>query len=364
MREKRHTVEDALLEEESKFLALLELSADAVVIADLTGVILQANRRAAAVFGHESPETLVGNAGLELVAPESRALAAENMRLAREENAHPQVTYTLQRRDGTTFAGEISSANITDQNGRPAMFIVAFRDMTESRKAEGAVAQYQVWLRRMAADLVLAEERERRRIASELHDRVGQSLALCRLRMSSLLDAPREDATPLEEIAELLDFTIQDVRTLTVELSPPVLYELSFVDAVSWLGDRTRERAGLEVQVTDDGRNKPLAEDVGIFLFKAIQELLANVTKHAGASRVEVTLSRTNGLISAAVEDDGVGFDSDEQEARLEASGGFGLFSIRERLTPLGGSVEVHSTPGQGTRVTITAPLNERENRK
>lgn len=364
MRDKRQTVEDALLELEGKFHALLELSADAVVITDLEARILQANSRAAAIFGRERPEELAGLPGLELVAPESRASGEEDIRLALEGHPPSDVPYTLLRQDGTTFEGQVSAATITDPQGQPTRFIIAFRDMTESRKAEEAVAQYQVWLRRMAADLLLAEERERRRIASELHDRVGQSLALCRLRMSSLLDGPEEDATPLEEIADLLDFTIQDVRTLTVELSPPVLYELSFLDAVAWLGDRARERADVEVQVSDDGQDKPLAEDVGIFLFKAIQELLANVTKHAGAARVEVTLSRDDGLIVAAVEDDGVGFDPDQQEAQLEASGGFGLFNIRERLTPLGGSVDVRSRPGHGTRVTITAPLNEMEDRQ
>jgi len=168
----------------------------------------------------------------------------------------------------------------------------------------------------------------------------------------------------LGEIADLLDFTIQDVRSLTVELSPPVLYELSFVDAVSWLGDRTRERAGIKVRVVDDGRPKPLSEDVGVFLFKATKELLVNVTKHAGAENILVSLTRANGTITVEVQDDGEGFDAREQEAHLKLSAGFGLFSIRERLTPLGGSIMVDSEPGRGTRVTLTAPLDQREKRQ
>ena len=365
MEKKLTSAEGALRDVEQKFQALLDISTDAVVITDVEGSILHANFRAAAVFGHDSPDDLVGMPGLELLAPGHQEHGREGILQALQNNGRADVLHTLVRGDGTRFEGRVNAATVSCHRGSPAWFVVTIQDMTKTQKAEQAVVQYQVWLRRMAADLVLAEERERRRIASELHDRVGQNLALCRMKLSALEDSPPAEGTarPMAEIADLLDHTLQDVRTLTVELSPPILYELSFEDAVSWLGDRTRERAQIEVKVEDDGQPKPLSEDVGIFLFKAIQELLINVTKHAGASTIKVSLKRKGQLILVEVEDDGAGFDVKGQDTRLEASSGFGLFSIRERLTPLGGSIHVSSHLGQGTRVTLTAPVDERQDR-
>ena len=349
-------------EQGAQFSALMETTTEAVVVTDLQGCIRQANTVAAATFGREELE-LVGMDGLELVAPEARDDARERLRLAAQGTLPANEQHTLLRKDGSRFEGIVNAAMVTDPDGGPLGLVVVFRDISKRQEAEQHVAQYQVLLRRLASDLVLAEERERRRIASELHERVGQNLALCRLRMSAMLESPpgEEAAGPLHEIADLLDFIIQDVRTLTVELSPPVLYELSFLDAVSWLGDRARERSGLAVEVVDDGQPKPLSEDVGVFLFKAIQELLVNVTKHADASSAKVSLARAADIIQVAVEDDGAGFDVQEQDSRLQASAGFGLFSIRERLNPLGGSIDVVSSPGRGTRVTLTAPLDVRE---
>ncbi|MDY6917007.1 MAG: sensor histidine kinase, partial [Chloroflexota bacterium] len=160
--------------------------------------------------------------------------------------------------------------------------------------------------------------------------------------------------TQLDEIAGLLDRAVQDTRSLTFDLSPPILYELGLGPALEWLVERVQEEHGIRAVFEDDGKHKPLGDDARAFLFRAVRELLMNVARHAHARTVTVAVSRSNDSIRVEVTDDGVGFHVSEREWKTR---GFGLFSIRERMTDLGGDVDVQSEPEKGTRVTLTVPL-------
>jgi len=153
---------------------------------------------------------------------------------------------------------------------------------------------------------------------------------------------------------------IKSTRSLTFELSPPVLYELGFEAAMKWLVRQTRERHGLSTKFIDDGQPKPLDNDVCVLLFQAVRELLVNVAKHAQAHNVEVSTRRVGNEIQVRVEDDGVGFDISRTSTQGYTRNEFGLFSIRERLSHIGGYLNVESEPGQGARVTLVAPINHK----
>jgi signal transduction histidine kinase len=159
----------------------------------------------------------------------------------------------------------------------------------------------------------------------------------------------------LDEIQGLLDRTIQDTRNLTFKISSPILYELGLESAVEWLTEMFQEQHSIQANFIDDGKPKQLDNDVRIVLFRTVRELLFNIVKHADAKNVTVTTRRDGKNIRIHVADDGVGFDS----SNIEKRSGFGLFSIRERLDFLGGNLEIESKPGQGTRVTLAAPLSE-----
>jgi signal transduction histidine kinase len=212
----------------------------------------------------------------------------------------------------------------------------------------------------------LAEERERRRIAAELHDRIGQTLAISKLNIGTLKElVPDPDlAKRLEEINSLIDQAIRDTRSLTMELSPPILYELGFEAAVEWLSEQTQSRHDIHVQFASDKQEKPLSQDVQVLLFKIVQELFHNIIKHAGARTAKVSLSKAGEKIKIVVEDDGVGFQTDESGSWSGQANGFGLFSIRERLDHLGGRFEIESRPGHGTRVIVSAPLQQASNKE
>lgn len=227
-------------------------------------------------------------------------------------------------------------------------------------------------LRETAAELMIAEERERRRIATVLHDSVVQMLALAKLK----IDAARRPATGengaargngsshapapdprLGEAYDLVDQAITQARTLTADISPPVLYELGLGPAVQWLGDRLQNDHGLAFELQWDRQRLPLSEETRIVLFQAVRELIANVVKHAEAStcRVRIGQDEAAGTVAIVVEDDGRGYRPPESPDY--SKGGFGLFNIRQRLARLGGSVSIEGGAAGGTVVTVTAPL-------
>ena len=169
----------------------------------------------------------------------------------------------------------------------------------------------------------------------------------------------------IQEILRLLTQTINSTRSLTFEISPPVLYELGLGAALEWLGERLGESHGIPVAVTADEAINALPDDTRVVLFQAVRELLVNAIKHADARWVTVTAGLREGEAAVVVSDDGRGFDVGRvREAGVDGMT-FGLFSIRERLTYLGGCMLVESRPGEGTSVTLTTPMgrSEREGR-
>ncbi len=222
------------------------------------------------------------------------------------------------------------------------------------------IREYQDQLRTLTMQLSSIEERERRRIAVELHDQIGQSLAVIKIRLGALAmqtETP-EIALELNAIRELTEDAIRFTRSLMTELSPPALYELSCAAAIEWLADQVREKYGLAIGLSDDGRSKNLGDDTRAAVFKSVRELLMNVVKHAHARDVQISMNRDGMWMRVEVRDDGVGFDP-ENRAALAGNGGFGLLSIRERMGHVGGSFRIDSTPGQGTRAVLIAPLLE-----
>ncbi len=222
------------------------------------------------------------------------------------------------------------------------------------------IRSYQLQLRRLASELSLAEARERREIASDLHDHIGQALAHVTQKVATLqgnaVFSGMEEY--FSEILTILQQTIRYTRALTVEISPPVLYELGLPAAIDWLAERASKRHNLKIASAQSGTPQTVSEDIRVFVFKSLQELITNVAKHAGTDRVEIMTNWLPERIEIIVRDGGRGFDTSTLEIGQSENSCFGLFSIRERLSYIGGTMEIQSAPGQGTRVTITSPYS------
>jgi signal transduction histidine kinase len=213
-------------------------------------------------------------------------------------------------------------------------------------------------LRALASELALTEQRERRRLAQILHDHLQQILVAAKLKVGLLRKRIEieDQRDRLQRVDELLDESIGVSRSLTVELSPPVLYDAGFTAALEWLARHMHEKHGFSVRVEAETDFEPATEDLRVFLFDAVRELLFNVVKHGGTSEAVLRLCfASDGDLQVIVEDQGVGMVPRDDESDIHESG-FGLFSIRERLELLGGRMEIDSSVNTGTRIVLTIP--------
>lgn len=233
-------------------------------------------------------------------------------------------------------------------------------EIEEHRRARREIELHQHRLRRLASELSLAEARERRAIAADLHDHLGQALAFVKIRLGEFAG----DAVfcgfeqSLQELETLIDQAIRYTRTLTCELSPPVLHELGLGPALEWLGEQTQARhpVRVDVRVARDARTP--GTDLAVMLFQCARELVANSMRHGRPRRVRIDLRREGAGLRLEVADDGAGCDPVRlvEAVPADGPGGFGLFSVRERLRHLGGSLDAVSAPGRGATVILRVP--------
>ncbi len=237
---------------------------------------------------------------------------------------------------------------------------ITITDITQSKQTEQQLRAYQERLSALSAQISHIEESERRQIAADIHDHIGQSLALSKMKLSSIRGQAASNglAEAVDEIRGLIDESIRYTRTLTFELSLPILYELGLEAALEWLAENLNEKYGLTVSLMVHHPLDGLGVEPRFLLFKSVRELLMNVIKHARVPNAEVQLGRCGGSVFISVEDSGAGFYPAESQNPAMASG-FGLFMVRERLKHAGGGMQIESGPGKGTGIVITLPVED-----
>ncbi|MBZ5496230.1 MAG: response regulator [Acidobacteriia bacterium] len=280
----------------------------------------------------------------ELVRQRTEEIEARNARLAAEIAERKQAEEALRDRENQLRAlNETLEHRVTERTAE-------VQDQAEK-------------LRALAADLSRVEQQERKRLAKVLHDHIQQLLVAAQMHLGALkLEAtPGGRGAPLTQAIEsILAEAIEASRSLAVELSPPVLHEVGLIAGLEWLADHVREQSHFRVEVESDNGTEPAEEEVRLLLFECVRELLLNAIKHSGQSQAAVTVEHTpDKRIKITVADAGKGFDPSLLKARSKKTPTFGLFSIQQRLTHLGGSVQIETAPGHGVRVTLLAPLGK-----
>ncbi|MHB9029102.1 MAG: PAS domain-containing sensor histidine kinase, partial [Candidatus Latescibacterota bacterium] len=318
------------------------------------GMILYSNFRFAEMV--RTPlEQVIGASFLSFVSPEGFPFSRDLFEKGKVEGSRGEVR--LKTGDNASSSAVLSFRPFNLEGVTGVCLVVT--DITAQNAAEQNLLSMRDRLRSLAAEMSLSEERERRRIASFLHDRIGPTLSLSQFRLEALQDtinAPDYNQE-FNEIRGNISRAIDETRSLTGQLYPQVLYGLGLSAAVDWLGEQIEREYGVKVAVLAGNSYRSLSTDLRGFLYHSARELVYNAVKHAGASAITITIGRDNGMIHITVEDNGKGFDASKIESSMDFSGGFGLFSIRERLSILGGKMEISSEIGKGSRFILTVPV-------
>lgn len=331
--------------------SVFELAPVAIWIAQEDRIVF-ANRAADRLFGSDRP--IVGQLLYDLLQPTSHAQV--RLQVARALAGDPEVALVhgnIARHDGSDREVEIALAALPDHGGTTVQLVVS--DVTQRRREAAELRHSRESLRRLSTSVVEAREEERRRIARELHDELGQRLTALKMDLSSL-QQPGGRASRKERVdgmLAMLDDTLASVRRISSDLRPMMLDDLGLNAAIEWLARDASRRMGVEVTVQLAENDAPVDDRVATAVFRMVQEALTNVARHARATDAKIALRRRDGELELTVEDNGVGLP----QRALQREGSFGLMGMRERASMLGGRLELDNPPGRGARLRVWLPL-------
>jgi len=369
----RMRAEEALRKSRQMMMSVLDNFPGVVFWKDRNSTYLGCNRNFSQAAGLAEAAQIAGRNDNELPwKNDAEHYLADDRQVIESGVPKMNIVEPLLHADGRVAWFETCKVPLYDSDDTVIGVLGTSNDITERKLAEEAlkkahdelesrVRERTEQLSSLAAELSLVEERERRRIATELHDQVGQNLIMSKIRLGSLSpEQPAEQfAAVLGEIREQITRSIEGIRTLTFQLSPPLLYEVGFEAAVEWLAEEFEGQHGLQVVFQDDGKRKPLDQEEGVALYQMIRELLVNIVKHAKAKKVRIVVEKMADAVRIIVADDGSGIDGLQDPQLGKRNSGFGLFNIRQRIEYLGGELAIESKINGGSRVTLLFPLRK-----
>jgi PAS domain S-box-containing protein len=355
----RQKSEDALRRSERMVTAILNASTEPILLIDSGHRVLAANVAILRRLGVTATE-FIGRHVTDFFPPHLATSRERHLQNVLDTGMPERFE---DERDGRVLDNHVYP--VLDEGGRTVALAVFSNDITDRKRAEEAmrrtqdelerrVAERTAQLRALAAELTRVESEERRRLAEILHEDLQQMLTGARYRLDAIGTSAtaEEHRRAARDVSEILVRATDIASSLTTDLRPPVLYEEGVEAALSWLATDMKHRFGLEVEVDVEPGAEPASDDLRIFLFNTVRELLFNVTKHSGVHSALVRLRPLgDDMIEVEVADEGAGFTADGNSAR-----GFGLFGIRERAGFFGGEMKIESAPGKGTRVTLVLP--------
>ena len=266
------------------------------------------------------------------------------------------------RQLATSASIALKNAELYDQSERAHKALQELNETLEQRVDErtGLIRRQANRLRALANQLSKAEQRERKRLARVLHDHVQQLIVVAQMHMGFVDDnVSGEIKEHARVVKDMLADMLETTRSLSVDLSPPVLQEAGLGSALEWLSSRMQEQSDFNVKVHADSDAEPASDEIRVLLFECARELLFNAMKHAGTDQADVTLTRQAEQIKLIVSDKGEGFEPDLLSKRLTLDASLGLFSIQQRMSQIGGHMEIDTAPDQGTRIVLNTPAGE-----
>lgn len=349
---------------ERRLQVLFDTMDEGVVLITPRGTVLQANAVAERIVGLN--RTLMERHSY--FGPKWKVLRTDGTpmplserpatRAMKEKRLIKDVVMGFEQRDGSICWVNVSATPLVNTKDRVDGIVITFDDITVRKLAEQKLAEQQEQLQTLTADLVVAEETERRRIAAGLHDEINQMIVAARMKLRELASCGdgADTSSITREIDDTLHTVLQTSRSLVFDLVSPVLQKMGLSAAVADLCERMEKQHGISFVFEEHGRGQRLSNEAEILVFHSVRELLRNVVRHAEAYAVNVAIHKRKNEVRVVVDDDGKGFDDLAPGTALTPQGGFGLFAVGERLKHLRGTVCIERSIPKGSRVTMVVP--------
>ncbi|MCI0390918.1 MAG: PAS domain S-box protein [Acidobacteria bacterium] len=353
----RRRAEEALRASEERYRRFFERNLAGVFRSTLDGTILDCNESFARILGYASREEALAHRATDFYfQPADREAALGRLK---EQKILASREVCVPRKDGSPVWVVGTASLVEGGEGVPAVIEGTFIDITERKQAEAALRESATRLQTLSHRLLEAQETERRSIARELHDEIGQALTSVKISLQTMQRLPELSvgAPYLEDNISIVELALEQVRDLSLDLRPSLLDDLGLAPALRWYLDRQAQRAGLAAQFVADPWETRLPADIETACFRVAQEAITNIMRHAQASQVQVELRRSGAELQLIIRDDGVGFDVRGAQARAVGGASFGLQGMEERVRLVAGQIEIESTPGRGTRIRAKFPL-------
>ncbi|MDI6782881.1 MAG: PAS domain S-box protein [bacterium] len=351
--------EEELRESEARYRMLVETSPDAILVIDLNGNILMVNHQTMALTGYEYATEIIGQNILGWIVPQDQPRIVENLLKTIQTGFIKKFDCMACKKDGTLFSLELNASLIIDTQGTPKAFIAVLRDITDRKQAEEKLKNSQQELRSLAVYLQSVREDERTRISREIHDELGQILTVLKMDVSWLGKRfSKEQKLLLEktkDMEQLIDRTIKTVKRISAELRPGLLDDLGLPATLEWQADEFHRHTRIPCKVTSKPADIMINREQATGLFRIFQETLTNITRHAHATRVTVSLIKKRRMLTLTVKDNGKGITNKQ----INAVKSLGLIGIRERALSLGGKAEIKGIRGKGTTVIISIHIKK-----
>jgi PAS domain S-box-containing protein len=352
----RKRAEKALRQSEKRYRTLVETLNEGLGVQDENGVWIYVNDRLCEMLGY-TREEMIGRPLRSFLCEANQVVYNEQVVKRRGGEIEPYELSWLKKDQRTIFT-LVSPRPIFDERGQFKGSFAVVTDITERKQAEEALKESEQQLRSLSSQLLTAQETERKRISRELHDELGQSLTVMKLRLNFIEKSLSTHQTDLRQECEngvrYIDQIIEDIRRLSRDLSPTILDDFGLSAALRWLINNFAKSYTIKVILNMVDVDSLLPRDSYVVIYRTVQEALTNIGKHSQAKKVTIEIRKNEGDVSFSIEDNGVGFDERSPEEM-----GLGLAAMKGRAQMVGGALQIQTQEGRGTRITLTIPIQQ-----
>ena len=338
----------------------LNSSVSGVIITNLDGRIRYINPAFLRIFGYKKKSEILTKNAADLF-PDGEVKKFTDIQAIIDKTRGETEEFIARHKDGTQFPVEVSSSNVTDNKENIVGRMASLIDLTERKQAKRAVQKTQKQIRVLSSKLLEAEEKERKRIAQDIHDIIGSSLTAIKYSLEKQIEDMdqgwNQDAISLEQVVSMVQDTIKETKRIYRSLSPPILDDLGILATINWSCREFQEvYSDIRVEKSLEIEEADIPEALKIVIYKLLIEALNNIAKHSGASLVRLSLRKAESNIKLILEDNGRGFDLREALSAEIPMSGLGLASMKERAELFGGSFEIFTGKGRGTTIRASLP--------